>query len=221
MINLILLGPPGAGKGTQAEILVKRHGLIQLSTGQMLRDAVAAGTELGKRVKVIMDRGDLVPNDVVVGLIAERMTKPDAQKGVIFDGFPRNVGQAEELDRMLGAKGLRLDAVISIEVPDEVLYQRVETRIAQTPPDQRRSDDNVETLKNRLEVYHAQTAALIPYYEKQRKLYRIDGLKPIDEVAKAVDTAVRTAHAKSSGGLFGWLSALIRFFARLFGFGRG
>ncbi|HXZ68171.1 MAG TPA: adenylate kinase, partial [Alphaproteobacteria bacterium] len=118
-MNIILLGPPGAGKGTQADILVKKHGLVQLSTGQMLRDAIADGTELGKRVKSIMDKGDLVPDEIVVGLISERIDRPDCKNGVIFDGFPRNVPQAVALDQMLEGKGLKLDKVVSIEVPDE------------------------------------------------------------------------------------------------------
>lgn len=190
MINLILLGPPGAGKGTQAEVLVSRHGLIQLSTGQMLRDAVAAGTALGKKVKEIMDRGDLVPNEVVVGLIAERIDQPDCKNGVIFDGFPRNVAQAEALDAMLESKSLKLDNVVSIEVPEEELYDRVKKRAAETPEKDRRSDDNEETLRKRLEVYRAETAALVPYYDAQGKLVRIDGLQPIDKVSADIDAVL-------------------------------
>lgn len=216
MINLILLGPPGAGKGTQAEILVKRHGLIQLSTGQMLRDAVAAGTELGMKAKAVMDRGELVPDELVVGLISQRIDQPDAANGVIFDGFPRNVAQAEALDRLLKSKGRVLDAVISIEVPDSELLARVEKRIADTPPDKRRSDDNAETLKTRLTVYHGQTKALVPYYEGQGKLFRIDGLPPVADVAAAIDRALAAAHRRSRGG---WLAGLLRWLRRLFGSG--
>jgi adenylate kinase len=214
MIDLILLGPPGAGKGTQAEILVKRHALVQLSTGQMLRDAVAAGTSLGQKAKAIMDRGDLVPDEIVVGLIAERIDQPDCRNGVIFDGFPRNVPQAAALDALLAAKGRRLDAVISIEVPDEELLARVEKRIRETPPEKRRSDDNAETLKKRLEVYHAQTKALVPYYEAQGKLDRIDGRPPIDAVARAISAAVERAHCEGKGGVF---AALWRLFRRPLG----
>ncbi|MFO1186444.1 MAG: adenylate kinase [Alphaproteobacteria bacterium] len=207
MIHLILLGPPGAGKGTQAEILVKRHGIVQLSTGQMLRDAVAAGTDLGKRAKTIMDRGDLVPDEIVVGLISERLDQRDAEKGAIFDGFPRNVAQAEALDALLKSKGRRLDAVISIEVPDEELLARVEKRIRETPPEKRRSDDNAETLKKRLEVYHAQTKALVPHYDRQGKLVRIDGTRSIEEVAAAIDKAIAKT---AKGGKSGLLSRLLR-----------
>jgi adenylate kinase len=210
MIDLILLGPPGAGKGTQAEILVKRYGLTQLSTGQMLRDAVAAGTALGQKAKAIMDRGELVPDEIVVGLISERIDKPDCRNGVIFDGFPRNVPQAEALDALLVAKGRRLDAVISIEVPDEELLARVEKRIRETPPEKRRSDDNPETLKKRLEVYHAQTKALVPYYEAQGKLARIDGRPPIDAVARAIAAAVERARRRGKGGAFAALWRLFR-----------
>jgi len=216
MINLILLGPPGAGKGTQAEILVKRHGLLQLSTGQMLRDAVAAGTPLGNKARAIMDRGDLVPDDLVVGLISQRIDQPDASNGVIFDGFPRNVAQAEALDRLLKSKDRVLDAVISIEVPDSELLARVEKRIAETPPDKRRSDDNAETLKKRLEVYHSQTKALVPYYAKQGKLVRIDGLPPIEAVTAAIDQALKAASGARKGG---WLAGLLRLLRRLFGGG--
>jgi len=214
MINLILLGPPGAGKGTQADILVRKRGLLQLSTGQMLRDAIAAGSDLGKRVKSIMDKGDLVPDDIVVGLISDRIDKPDAKNGVIFDGFPRNVPQAEALDKMLAGKGLKLDKVILIEVPDVELYRRVEKRVRETPPEKRRSDDTVETLKNRLGVYHAQTKALVPYYTKQGKIVHIDGLMSIDEVAAAVSRALD--HKPGSG----WLAALWRWLKRLFGGGK-
>ena len=208
MIHLILLGPPGAGKGTQGEILVKRHGIVQLSTGQMLRDAVAAGTDLGKRAKAIMDKGDLVPDEIVVGLISERLDQADAAGGAIFDGFPRNVAQAEALDALLKGKGRRLDAVISIEVPDEELLARVEKRIRETPPDKRRTDDNAETLKKRLEVYHAQTKALVPYYERQGKLVRIDGTKPIADVSAAIQQALAKAAGRGArpgvlSGLFG------------------
>lgn len=210
MIHLILLGPPGAGKGTQAEILVARRGIVQLSTGQMLRDAVAAGTELGKRAKAIMDRGELVPDEIVVGLISERLDRPDAAKGAIFDGFPRNVAQAEALDALLKSKGRKLDAVLSIEVPDEELLARVEKRIRETPPEKRRSDDNPETLKKRLEVYHAQTKALVPYYERQGKLVRIDGTKPIEAVTAAIERALEALETRGArGGKRGFLSRLL------------
>ncbi len=190
-MNLILLGPPGAGKGTQAEHLVNNFGLVQLSTGEMLRAAVAAGTKVGKKAKKIMDRGDLVPDDVVVGIISDRMDEPDCANGVIFDGFPRNVAQAKALDKMLAKKKLSLDIVLEIRVDDEILISRIETRAAETGG--QRADDNAETLKQRLVVYHEQTAPLLPYYEKKGKLTVIDGMNAIDEVASEIDAAVKAA----------------------------
>ena len=215
MINLILLGPPGAGKGTQAEILVKRYGVVQLSTGQMLRDAAAKGSDLGLRATAIMDKGDLVPDEIVIGLISERIDQPDCQQGVIFDGFPRNIPQAEALDRLLASKARQLDAVILIEVPDDELLARVEKRIQETPPEKRRSDDNAETLKKRLEVYHGQTKALVPYYERQGKLARIDGTASVEAVTRAIGLAIRGAQRRG-----GWLGILRRFLAWLFGGGK-
>lgn len=188
-MNLILLGAPGAGKGTQAERLQARRGLVQLSTGDMLRAAVAAGTEVGRKAKEIMDRGDLVPDAVVVGIISDRIDKPDCAKGFILDGFPRNVAQAEALDEMLRNKGKKLDAVIELQVDEAILFERIRNRAteAASATGSVRADDNEETLRNRLQVYHAQTAPLLPYYRAQGKLYTVDGMQPVDQVAVQLD----------------------------------
>jgi adenylate kinase len=156
----------------------------------MLRAAVAAGTPVGQKAKPLMDAGKLVPDEIVVAVIAERIAKPDCAKGFILDGFPRTVAQAEALDRMLAERGEKIDAVLSIEVPDEELYNRIETRIRETPESERRSDDNVEVMKKRLEVYHAKTEALIPYYTRQMKLRGVDGLRPIDAVTDSVSAVL-------------------------------
>jgi|SRR5215471_6313409 len=184
-MNLILFGPPGAGKGTQAKILQDERGLVQLSTGDMLRAAVAAGTELGKKSKAIMDRGDLVPDDVVVGIIAERLQKPDCVKGVIFDGFPRTVAQAEALDAMLSKRQSKIDRVIELKVDDEAMVGRMESRVRENPG-AARADDNAETMRKRLGVYHKNTAPLLDYYRFQGKLISVDGMAPIDEVSMSV-----------------------------------
>ncbi|MEQ8745756.1 adenylate kinase [Pyruvatibacter sp.] len=192
-MNLIFLGPPGAGKGTQAGRVEKAHGLVQLSTGDMLRAAVAAGTDIGKQAKEIMERGDLVPDDVVVKIISDRIEEKDCANGFILDGFPRTTGQAEALDTMLNAKGLKLNAVIEIRVDDSILVDRIRTRAAETGGD--RADDTEETLKKRLEVYHAQTAPLIPYYEAQGKLLVVDGMNAIDDVTRAIEEKIGLATA--------------------------
>ncbi|SMF43043.1 Adenylate kinase [Tistlia consotensis] len=188
-MNIILLGPPGAGKGTQAKILEEKDGLKQLSTGDMLRAAVASGSELGRHAKEIMDAGHLMPDSLMIEMISERVDQPDCRKGFILDGFPRTVPQAEALDQLLAHKGLSLNAVIEIAVPDEVLVQRIETRSRQTAQSggAARSDDNVETLKRRLEVYHGQTAPILPYYERSGRLKRVDGLKSIDQVTAQIE----------------------------------
>jgi adenylate kinase len=183
-MKLILLGPPGAGKGTQARRLEEQFGLRQLSTGDMLRAAVAAGTELGRRAKDIMARGDLVPDDLVVSLLLERIKAPDCAKGFVLDGFPRTVAQAEALDRALSAQGLKIDHVVALKVDEKVLFARIDGRAreAQTSGQPLRPDDNPETLKQRIRVYNDQTAPILPYYEKAGRLQWIDGMAPIDEV---------------------------------------
>ena len=184
-MNLILFGPPGAGKGTQAKILQEEWRLPQLSTGDMLRAAIAAGTELGKKSKAIMDRGDLVPDDVVVGIIGERLDKPDCAKGAVFDGFPRTIPQAEALDKMLSSRGDRIDAVIELKVDDDAMVGRMENRVKENPASAR-PDDNPVTLKNRLGVYHKNTAPLLDFYRRQGKLRVVDGMAPIPQVAAAI-----------------------------------
>ena len=184
-MDLILFGPPGAGKGTQAKVLQDERGLVQLSTGDMLRAAVAAGTELGKKSKAIMDRGDLVPDELVIGIIAERLDKPDCAKGVIFDGFPRTVAQAKALDEMLAQRSRRIDAVIELKVDDEAMVGRMESRVRENPG-AARADDNPETLRKRLGVYRQNTAPLLDFYRGQGKLVTVDGMAPIGEVSAAV-----------------------------------
>jgi adenylate kinase len=189
-MRLILLGPPGAGKGTQAQRLVDNYGLVQLSTGDMLRAAVAAGTPVGQRAKDIMARGELVPDDVVVAIVSDRIDQPDAKNGFILDGFPRTVPQAQALDRMLAEKGLKLDAVVELKVDEDSLLQRIENRIAQMQArgEELRADDNPETLRRRLAAYRDQTAPLTVYYAMQGQLKSVDGMAPIPEVASTIDT---------------------------------
>lgn len=188
-MKLILLGPPGAGKGTQALRLQESFGLVQLSTGDMLRAAVKAGTEVGKKAEVLMARGDLVPDEVVVGIIADRIEQPDAKKGYILDGFPRNVAQAEALDKMLAGKGTKLDAVVQLEVDDKILLGRIETRAAQTVGGPR-ADDNAEALAKRLTVYHAQTAPLVAYYKARGVLKGVDGMQEMDDVTRQIEAVL-------------------------------
>lgn len=188
-MRLILLGPPGAGKGTQAQRLVERHGIVQLSTGDMLRAAVRNGTALGLKVKDIMHRGELVPDEVVVSIVAERIAQPDAHNGFILDGFPRTVGQADALDRVLAQIHQELDAVIKLKVDPSILLGRIEARAAEMIErgESVRADDNPEALKRRLDEYRLQTAPLIEYYDKKGLLRIVDGMAPIDAVTAAID----------------------------------
>lgn len=187
-MRIILLGPPGSGKGTQAQLLVQRYGIVQLSTGEMLRAAVAAGTPVGLKAKEIMASGGLVPDEVVVGIISDRIDQPDAKNGFILDGFPRTVPQAEALDELLKAKHLKLDAVIELRVNESALLSRVETRVAQMRErgEEVRLDDTPEVLTKRLASYRSQTEPLIHYYSERRKLSTIDGMMAIDEVTRAI-----------------------------------
>jgi len=191
-MRLILLGPPGAGKGTQAQMLVDKHGIVQLSTGEMLRAAVAAGTPVGLKAKDVMARGELVSDDIVVAIIAERIAQPDAKNGFILDGFPRTVPQAEALDRILSTKNMRLDAVIELKVDEEGLLRRIEKRVADAKArgEALRADDNAETLRNRLHAYRTQTAPLANHYAHKGMLKTVDGMAAIPAVAAAIEAAL-------------------------------
>ena len=187
-MRIILLGPPGAGKGTQAVRLVERLGIPQLSTGDMLRAAVAAGTPVGLKAKAVMDRGDLVSDEIVVGIIADRIEEADARQGFILDGFPRTVAQAEAFDAMLSQKGLKLDAVIEFKVNEVELVDRIVRRAKETEArgEPVRKDDNPEVFTTRLDAYRSQTAPLSAYYQGKGMLKAIDGMRPVDEVTGAV-----------------------------------
>lgn len=211
---IILLGPPGAGKGTQAQRLQKEQGLVQLSTGDMLREAVSAGTEVGLQAKKAMDAGELVRDEVVVKIIEERMDREDEATGFILDGFPRTVAQAEALDKMLADKGKELDKVIEVDVIESALIERITGRfncakchanyhekfrqprregvcdICGSTEFERRPDDNEETVRRRLDAYRKQTAPLLPYYEKAGKLVKVDGMQPIEDVSYEIDRAL-------------------------------
>ena len=222
-MNLILLGPPGAGKGTQAEALVKRHKLIQLSTGSMLRDAVRAGTEVGLRASVIMERGGLVSDDIVIAIIADRIAAADCRNGFILDGFPRTLVQAAALDRLMDQRGLAIDHVIELRVDDAALVDRIAGRYACTDCGTgyhdtnkkpmvagvcdvcgshaftRRADDNAVTVQKRLMAYYRETAPLIGYYFAKGKLETVDGMAPINEITHAIDAVLAGAVEVTAG----------------------
>lgn len=189
-MNLVLFGPPGAGKGTQARVLQDRHGWPQLSTGEMLRAAVAAGSALGQKVKDILARGEFVSDEIVIGIIAERYDRPDCAGGAVFDGFPRTILQAQALDQMLVQRRRKVDLVIKLKVEEAILLDRVEQRIRSG---QARADDNAETLKKRLAEYAKQTAPLIDFYEAQGKLVRVDGMAPITVVTAEIERVINSA----------------------------
>jgi adenylate kinase len=193
-MRLILLGPPGAGKGTQAQRLVTQFGIAQLSTGDMLRAAIKAGTPVGLKAGAIMARGELVPDEIVVAIIADRIAEPDARDGFILDGFPRTEAQAEALDRLLAERGLALDAVIELRVDEGALLRRIENRVAEMTArgEPLRPDDNPETLKRRLDAYRALTAPLIGHYDRKGMLKTVDGMAPIEKVSAAIAAALET-----------------------------
>lgn len=185
-MNLILFGPPGAGKGTQAKRLVDERGMIQLSTGDMLRAAIASGSDLGQQVKSVLDRGDLVTDDIVIALIEDRLPQAEAAGGAIFDGFPRTVAQAKALDAMLARRGAKVDAVVRLKVDESALLARIAKRFAE----QGRPDDNPTTFATRLAAYNDQTAPLLPFYQEQDKLIELDGMASVSDVAAAIDVAL-------------------------------
>jgi adenylate kinase len=187
-MNLILFGPPAAGKGTQAKRLVETRNMVQLSTGDMLRAAIASGSELGKRVEGIMQRGELVSDEIVIELIESRLPEAEAAGGAIFDGFPRTLPQAEALDKMLAGRGSKIDLVLRLKVDDQALKTRIAGRFAESG----RPDDNPESFGVRLDTYNRQTAPLLPYYEAQGKLVEVDGMGAIDAVAAGIDSALAT-----------------------------
>ena len=216
-MRLILLGPPGAGKGTQAAWIKDRYGIPQLSTGEMLREAVAKGSEVGRQAKSVMEAGQLVSDDIINRIVAERIDEPDCANGFILDGFPRTVAQAETLDRMLAERGLKLDAVVEIRVDNEALIERISGRFScakcgtgyhdKFKPTQvegvcdvcgstefvRRKDDNAETVSTRLEAYHAQTAPLLPFYRARGLVRAVDGMAPIGEVREQIERTLAAA----------------------------
>jgi adenylate kinase len=192
--RLLLLGPPGAGKGTQAQLLVERLGIPQISTGDMLRAAVAAGTEVGRRAKALMDAGKLVPDEIVIGVAAERLSKPDAKHGFILDGFPRTTAQAEALDRLLAKLGVSLERCVALVVDEDVLVERLLKR-AQL---EGRSDDNEATIRTRMAEYHQKTAPLVAYYRARGVLAEVDGTGSVEAVASRIQQTLAAAAQEAS-----------------------
>ena len=194
-MRLILLGPPGAGKGTQAQRLVERHRIPQLSTGDMLRAAVAAGTEVGKRAKAVMDSGQLVSDEIVNQIVSERIDAPDCANGFILDGYPRTVPQAEALGRILAGKGLKLDAVVELKVDEAALLARIEKRVRETEAagGKVRADDNPESFRKRLDEYRTKTAPLSNYYDGTGQLRTVDGMADVDAVTRQIESTVTAA----------------------------
>jgi adenylate kinase len=210
-MRLILLGPPGAGKGTQAQHLVAKYGIVQLSTGDMLRAAVKAGTPVGLQAREIMARGALVPDDVVVRIVAQRIEEPDARKGFILDGFPRTVLQATALDRMLAEREIGLDAAIEIRVDEEALLKRIESRVAEMRArgETLRDDDDPRVLHRRLAAYREQTAPLVAYYSLQGVLHSVNGMAPISEVTDAIDRKLTKALAAKAAPVSAKLAKMV------------
>ena len=200
-MRLILLGPPGAGKGTQAQHLVAKYGLVQLSTGEILRAAIKAGTQIGRQAQEIIAGGNLVPDNLVVGIVEERIAQPDARKGFVLDGFPRTLPQAVALDNMLRAKGSALDAVLELRVDEAALIKRIETRVAQMSArgEALREDDNANVLRTRLKTYREQTAPLIAHYRQQGTLRTVNGMAPIENVAAEIDQVLRSKMPARAG----------------------
>jgi adenylate kinase len=196
-MNLILLGPPGAGKGTQAQRLAQAHNIPQLSTGDMLRAAVAAETPIGLKAKAVMESGALVSDDIVVGIINDRIEEPDASRGFILDGFPRTLAQARALETMLAAKGVRLDAAIELTVDAPKLVERILRRAqeASAAGQPVRKDDDPEVFKSRLAAFERDTAAVTPFYRERGLLHEVDGMAPIQDVAKAIDSVLSVVAA--------------------------
>ena len=184
MIIIILFGPPGAGKGTQAKILIDKHDIIQISTGDMLREEVNSGSSLGKTAKSIMDKGDLISDDIIMSIIEERIKKPDCQKGFILDGFPRTLKQAIALDHLVENKKLNIDQIIEIKVDEELLFERIEQR--KTEGDLVRNDDNTEVLKNRIVIYKNDTMPVLEYYKNLERLKTVDGMQSIEKVSEQI-----------------------------------